>query len=381
MERGGPDDSVDTSSSVSDQDSSEEEEAVYRGKRNSEGLPHGRGTLTWPNSNRFEGNFQHGIKEGRGCFYFSDGSTLSGVYRSDLLEGVAVYTYPGGRYLEAEYRGGDLNGKFSECTPDGVIISRGRHKNNMRVGCLQVYDEFGGCVMGEVKDGVLTGDNIAYVYPDKRTALVGNFDNGELVNAKVAKLQTEIEVFPPIFKFRTDHSVEIRYDRSSHDCISRQPLVPDPYEQDRVFIAESATPNAGEGLFAKVDLEENETASFYNGVRLTHKEVDARDWALNGNTISLDEDTVIDVPQEYSSTDTYCASLGHKANHSPSPNCRYAPFLHPRFGPIKCVQTLRRVKAGEELTCDYGYEHKLPGTDVDDLPSWFEQVQRRGSSK
>lgn len=51
--------------------------------------------------------------------------------------------------------------------------------------------------------------------------------------------------------------------------------------------------------------------------------MDGRDWSLNGNTISLDEDTVIDVPAPYCQTDRYCASLAHKANHSFSPNCRY----------------------------------------------------------
>ena len=29
------------------------------------------------------------------------------------------------------------------------------------------------------------------------------------------------------------------------------------------------------------------------------------------------------------------------------------------------------MKAGEELTCDYGYEHKIKGTNIDDLPPWF----------
>lgn len=54
-------------------------------------------------------------------------------------------------------------------------------------------------------------------------------------------------------------------------------------------------------------------------------QVDSRDWALNGNTISLDEDTVIDVPQPFDAVKRYCASLGHKANHSFTPNCRYEP--------------------------------------------------------
>lgn len=54
-------------------------------------------------------------------------------------------------------------------------------------------------------------------------------------------------------------------------------------------------------------------------------QVDSRDWAMNGNTISLDEDTVIDVPQPFDQLQNYCASLGHKANHSFTPNCRYEP--------------------------------------------------------
>lgn len=56
-------------------------------------------------------------------------------------------------------------------------------------------------------------------------------------------------------------------------------------------------------------------------------QVDSRDWALNGNTISLDEDTVIDVPQPFDQTERYCASLGHKANHSFTPNCKYDPWV------------------------------------------------------
>ena len=52
-------------------------------------------------------------------------------------------------------------------------------------------------------------------------------------------------------------------------------------------------------------------------------QVDARDWRENSNTISLDDDWVIDVPKQYASTNVYCASLGHKANHSFTPNSKY----------------------------------------------------------
>ena len=81
--------------------------------------------------------------------------------------------------------------------------------------------------------------------------------------------------------------------------------------------------------------------SFYNGVRLTPAVVDSRDWALNSNTITLGDDTVLDVPPPYDQTTAYTASLGHKANHSFDNNAEYELYDHPRFGPIKCLRTRR----------------------------------------
>ena len=44
--------------------------------------------------------------------------------------------------------------------------------------------------------------------------------------------------------------------------------------------------------------------------------MDDRSWECNANTIALDPETVIDVPPEWNNTKSYCASLGHKANHA-----------------------------------------------------------------
>lgn len=68
-------------------------------------------------------------------------------------------------------------------------------------------------------------------------------------------------------------------------------------------------------------------AEFLYWLKPWSPQVDSRDWALNGNTISLDEDTVIDVPHPFDQVDRYCASLGHKANHSFTPNCKYDPWV------------------------------------------------------
>ena len=90
-----------------------DEETAYIGKRDAEGRPHGRGTLTWLDSKtRFEGRFENGNRRGRGCLYFSDGSTLSGRFEDDNLEGVGVYTYSDGSAMEAWYSNGDLDGRL-----------------------------------------------------------------------------------------------------------------------------------------------------------------------------------------------------------------------------------------------------------------------------
>ena len=203
-------------------------------------------------------------------------------------------------------------------------------------------------MIGEVdSDGRLTGDNIAYVYPDKETALIGRFQNGQLVRARAAKLHIKhvsevtkgcdaLKMLPK-FTYRTDYPEAVCIDVSTHDVLSLQPLLGDVYERDRVCVKKSLIEDAGEGLFAKVALKEDEVASFYNGIRLSHDEVDSRDWSANGNTLSLDEDTVIDVPVECADVGVYCATLGHKANHSSVPNSKYDVFYHPRYIYITCI--------------------------------------------
>ncbi len=100
---------------------------------------------------------------------------------------------------------------------------------------------------------------------------------------------------------------------------------------------------------------------------MTHELVDSRDWGENSNTISLDEDTVLDVPRRWSSCDRYCATLGHKANHSSDPNCRYDVFDHPLYGYIKCVRALRDIPPSQEITVDYGFDG------AHGYPDWWQQ--------
>lgn len=326
-------------------------------------------------SQYMQGHFNCGKKHGRGCFHFPDDSTLSGCYHDDVLEGEGVYTYSDGSVMVAQYKNGTLEGRFTEYDSTGEITAIGEHADDKRRGFLRVFEPDGSALVGVVNsDGTLSGTNIAYLYPDKQTAIIGSFNEGILVSGRYAVLKSQLN-FPlanmPDFEFKLDYPDPVKFDESTENLLSTQPLVPDAYEQQRVCVRSSLIPGAGEGLFARTNLPEGEVVSFYNGIRLTHAEVDARNWSENGNTISLDDSIVLDVPAELSSLSKYCATLGHKANHSHTPNCEYLPFSHPRFGDIKCISTLRDIEKNEELTCDYGYNHVSAITGLDDLPDWF----------
>ncbi|XP_061541864.1 histone-lysine N-methyltransferase SETD7 isoform X1 [Phycodurus eques] len=347
-------------------------EEVVEGPLDEDEQPHGQCTVTYSSSDRFEGHFTHGEKNGKGKFFFFDGSTLEGFYVDDVLQGQGAYSYEDGGVMHGTYVAGELNGPAQEWDREGRLVFKGQYKDNTRCGDCWAYYPDGGCVFGEVnEEGEMTGESLAYVYPDGRTALHGSFVEGELIQARLANL-TATENGRPYFEFTPSGAV-YTYDKSTSTCIATHALLPDPYESQRVFVADSLIKGAGQGLFAKIDAERDTVVAFYNGIRITHTEVDNRDWALNGNTISLDEDTVIDVPQPFDQAERYCASLGHKANHSFTPNCKYDVFVHPRFGSIKCIRTLRAVQKNDELTVAYGYDHEATGKNGPEAPDWYKQ--------
>ena len=85
--------------------------------------------------------------------------------------------------------------------------------------------------------GEFTGDGIAFVYPDLKTALVGTFEKGIMISGYPAALKTvEIisDIAEPVFSVLDGPTVG--YCRSSGESIGEAPLVRDPYEETTVQV-------------------------------------------------------------------------------------------------------------------------------------------------
>lgn len=279
------------------------------------------GVMELPGGEVLRGSFRDGLPHGE-CEYFDpeDKTTLVGIYDCGQLNGPAV------QLDETRSR----------------LVFRGSFQKDLRVGLAEVYDDYGGCVIGEVDGaGEHSGDNIMYVFPDGLTALVGTFQEGEFQRGRyatvlheglaTAKLTLEgvNELCMP--EYVLSQIPEVHRDVSTREKLCNQPLVPDLYEELRVEVRKSRMNSEMDGLFARRSLKAGELCSWYNGLRCTHEEVDARDWRWNDATMTLDAETVLDVPAAFVPVDAFTACLGHKANHHKPNNATYDVFDHPRL--------------------------------------------------
>lgn len=344
-------------------DDNEDGIVSYRGATDAAGRPHGRGTAVYGDGSRFEGRFAAGLRSGAaGTMYFPNGDWLRAPWRDGEANGRGTYVAAGGFALEGVFAGGELGGRVVERLPCGAVAFDGAYESSERHGAGEARCSSGTRMRGAWVRGRLHGRGEWWMAPGAlpRHRLCGTWRDGEL---EAARMWCGGSPAAP--------GAVYRHDPGTEDRISSEPALADPFESLLVRVAPSGIPGAGEGLFAAVDLPPGTVCAVYSGVRVAQAEVDRRAWDLNGNTITLDEEdgTVIDVPPRWASTAAYCASLGHKANHGEPQNAEYAPLSHPRFGDVKCVRTVRDVRAGEEILVSYGYDES-EGAD-DQMPAWY----------
>ena len=112
-----------------------------------DGLRHGHCEVTFAEGDieSIKGGYLAGRLSGRARVVFSEGNSLDGFFKSGLLHGFARY--------------------FDE---KGRLTFAGNHNSGVPVGTCWKIIRGGGSVVGQVdEEGLLTGENIAYIYPGR----------------------------------------------------------------------------------------------------------------------------------------------------------------------------------------------------------------------
>ncbi|XP_023325497.1 histone-lysine N-methyltransferase SETD7 isoform X2 [Eurytemora carolleeae] len=315
----------------------EEIQAFWRGGRRE-----GWGTILGPRFEQFgvthlTGEYKDGILSGRGKIFMLNASLREGWFQHGYFHGPAR-----GVTLDGNL---DYIGWYRAGTPAGFTWKKIRG-DGWLVGNLDSTGQF-------------TGTDIAYLFPDLKTALLGEFIQGELVSAHPAEIngfKYINDVLVPSFESTSD-KIYKRWISTNKDFSCPYHLV-DPYESKVVTVKASGMEGAGEGLFAKVDIDAGTIVSYYNGLRLCvgesiDGELDETGYAIYlESNLRKDKDAKhLDIPTKYQSCKTYTASLAHKLNHSFNPNCAWDNAEHPVHGLVPAVRTLKPVHNNYYVHC------------------------------
>lgn len=219
---------------------------------------------------------------------------------------------------------------------------------------------------GYIKDGSFTGNDMAFIYPDFKTALRGEFKDGKAVKARMCTLigsKFEKGMCVPIFTKGQGEAYE--FEEPSRKSLGKNPMVPEPWENTLVYVKASELPQGGDGLFAKQLRPKGSMLAFYNGIRLnTSSLLMEQRYGHSDYRIRLNAEVDLDIPKGYESLEKYCATLAHKANHSFQPNAEWLLFEHPRFGLIRALRALVNIEADQEILVNYTIN-------LADSPEWY----------
>ena len=120
-------------------------------------------------------------------------------------------------------------------------------------------------------DATISGNNLAYVYPDMETTFLGTFENSEMIDAQesaVLNVDCDENGLLYISKYAAPNvdSPHFYYGPPSNVSFGAGPPgIRDPYEQKWLVHRESKIAGGGEGVFSKRDLKLGELAAIFSG--------------------------------------------------------------------------------------------------------------------
>eukprot|EP00092_Neocalanus_flemingeri_P021710 GFUD01023548.1.p1 GENE.GFUD01023548.1~~GFUD01023548.1.p1 ORF type:complete len:461 (+),score=107.13 GFUD01023548.1:170-1552(+) len=357
------------------------ENFVYQGGRDGENRFHGSDSLLFEEgTSTMIGTWDHGLREG----FFKIVTNRNGVqyvegdYMNDNMNGKLKIIFDDNTWIEGFFKDGILHGFCRYFDAKNRLTFVGMHRNGKPVGTCWSIVGGGGCVVGRVdKKGKLSGPDIAYIYPDFKTALVGQFEDGIMISAQqcsVINVITEMESILAV-TFSEPKGTIFKREVSGNDNITSMPNLKDPYETNTIQVRKSSVEGASEGIFTKCDIQKNTILAFYNGIKLPSNYEEPDSWDENAYKIfdpSNVPDGALDILEEHRSTAHYSASLAHKANHSFLPNSQFLVYDHPRWGIVPCIASTCHIEADQEIFVRYGY-------DLDWCPDWYQEAWNSGN--
>jgi len=235
----------------------------------------------------------------------------------------------------------------------------------------------------------------AYLYPDYSTAIVGVWKDHLLVHGRTTELvEACMSGNTWTLQFGELEGPVMTYSPPSHYSYGVSPLQRDPYESRTVQVGKSEKAGAQDGLFTTREVLSGEVLAFYSGLiiycdsslrALDRRELsDEEEHVRNMYNIALDigdddDNLCIDIPPEMGNdVNKYNATLGHKVNHSFTPNSEFVLFTaHPVLGTIMALTALKDMPAMVEISVNYGYNF----TTEPDQPQWFKTLWKQFHSE
>ena len=344
-----------------------------------------------PRFQMFQGFFVEGKFEGPLVIALEDGRFLNTRAKNNVIHSLSVILGHAPNSVPED----ELQLTPGKSVPGiGFLgsIRNGKPSGNVWLGLLG-----GGYLHGKLdSEGGLTGDSVAYIYPDHETVLFGSFENGVMKAAREVEIEDVVcdeENGIPLVKFSLpdERSPFFRFDPASNEAFGRNPHLRDPMEAKQVEVRCSNVPNSGEGVFALKDLDVGDKIAFYSVLRFNEEQLsiyrenchedesksDEERRACSKYTIGFEswKGGKMSVPPHLDSDEFYSATSGRKVNCAigKDANAVFLEMEHPRFGLILQLEAVKPIERGQEVFVDYGY--KEPAVFPDDH-LWYFQLKK-----